>query len=576
MANTQEVVNKLKQENEIYFTKAKEEPISSQLKEFYEKNGISCDKPNRQAIDEAYDWIEQNYNSLSDEDKLICKQWKENLKSFVNRLDISDKIKGKVKNDLEGVKLFWQLQAVIDSALESFSIDWLKKCLEGIENIEAPNDKIFHIKYLIWKIEAKWYRVSINQDKIEVENKDWEQKNSEIETVLNSYIFSNRPKKIDIAVFKNAILEMSQYMDTYISARSDSEWKLISENISSEDYYTFMSNKYKEKNIDIGENVAVEQIKTNPLINEEDKAFILSYKQWAYKNFKINDRAKEYAEQQKVAQEKLKWLGLEEYLPEKDGRKLSERMAAFVSNPFAEIWKVMGEVSFPWNIIMLFGLLGSVVSDFKGSMKIIAGWSVAKATWLADWGEVLVKKLLARMPFLDGLFSEEGTPATDPGPKAKVELLPPPTEAQKFLTERVKGSNDQKFLGDAEKLDLNNYLNFINDPDFSEKTLLRHILYTGSDKFSETIFSNDGVLESELLKKVTAKWLDIITFKRILRYYLTWSFLLESDGLKEHKAFETKIGVKEWDNNESKRWLQDKPIKDILEIIKNQEQATKK
>jgi hypothetical protein len=40
-----------------------------------------------------------------------------------------------------------------------------------------------------------------------------------------------------------------------------------------------MSNKYKEKNIDIGENVAVEQIKTNPLINEEDKAFILSYKQ---------------------------------------------------------------------------------------------------------------------------------------------------------------------------------------------------------------------------------------------------------------------------------------------------------
>jgi hypothetical protein len=106
MANTQEVVNKLKQENEIYFTKAKEEPISSQLKEFYEKNGISCDKPNRQAIDEAYDWIEQNYNSLSDEDKLICKQWKENLKSFVNRLDISDKIKGKVKNDLEGVKLF--------------------------------------------------------------------------------------------------------------------------------------------------------------------------------------------------------------------------------------------------------------------------------------------------------------------------------------------------------------------------------------------------------------------------------------------------------------------------------------
>ncbi len=573
----QEIFGLLEKYN-IYFSEAKSK---NTFDEKYIINNIEYIKPTNDDINTILSWFMSNEKNLTDEEKNIFLAWKASVDYFKEKLNLSNETKwvlarfrNVVTPSQEDKKIPQDIQNIIDSTLKLFSISELKIYIEKIEKMKESRDRIILINFLIWKLEKEGYRVLVESNQLIVEKIWIKWENNEIEAILNSYINSSREWKVNIEEFKMSLLEKTQYLDTYIEARSDSEWKILNENVSSEDYYNFITDKYKNNNINVVD-MSVDEIKNSTLIDEKDKSFLISYKQWAYENFMIYDKVEEYKNSKDEAIEKAKWM--EEQLKiENDKRTIPERIGAFIKNPFAEMWKVIGQVWPVWWFLIIISFLWIIFKNPTESFWIIAWWAWGKALWVVDGGTDFGWKLLSKLPFIGDFFKDSNeewnnSKQSPEGNSTPIDLIDTWNETKNYFTQKV--ISNAQFVWDFKEINpwLNNYLNFINNSNFSDNTLLKDVLYPWDGKFNETIFSNELNLEAKLKTKVESAWLNILYFKKVLRLYLTWEFLLTSkDWLQEHKSFQNKLGITKWQN-----WnqldMQDKKISEILEILKIKE-----
>ncbi|NUJ98209.1 hypothetical protein HGA92_05495 [Candidatus Gracilibacteria bacterium] len=573
----QEIFGLLEKYN-IYFSEAKSK---NTFDEKYIINNIEYIKPTNDDINTILSWFMSNEKNLTDEEKNIFLAWKAYIDYFKEKLNLSNETKGVlarfrnvVTPSQEDKKIPQDIQNIIDSTLKLFSISELKIYIEKIEKMKESRDRIILINFLIGKLEKEGYRVLVESNQLIVEKIGIKGENNEIEAILNSYINSSREGKVNIEEFKMSLLEKTQYLDTYIEARSDSEGKILNENVSSEDYYNFITDKYKNNNINIVD-MSVDEIKNSTLIDEKDKSFLISYKQGAYENFMIYDKVEEYKNSKDEAIEKAK--GMEEQLKiDNDKRTIPERIGAFMKNPFAEMGKVIGQVGPVGGFLIIISFLGIIFKNPTESFGIIAGWAGGKALGVVDGGTDFGGKLLSKLPFIGDFFkdsNEEGNNSkqSPEGNSTPIDLIDTGNETKNYFTQKV--ISNAQFVGDFKEINpgLNNYLNFINNSNFSDNTLLKDVLYPGDGKFNETIFSNELNLEAKLKTKVESAGLNILYFKKVLRLYLTGEFLLTSkDGLQEHKSFQNKLGITKGQNG-NQLDMQDKKISEILEILKIKE-----
>ncbi|MCK9272354.1 hypothetical protein M0P65_02295 [Candidatus Gracilibacteria bacterium] len=303
------------------------------------------------------------------------------------------------------------LRNKIEKYLTEVNIENVKTSLDTIEKLEDEQDRAFNANYLIGKLEANGYPIYIDSNKIKIDSKA--KSSLEFETLINNYSSKN-PKLLDS--FKTAILQRTTSLDKYITINTDKDGNLKTDKITSETYYKHLTEiSGLDKNIFI----SVEDIK-NSNLSQKDKAFMISYKNGAFDDVKIDEKMKQYKEDRTTKLAKTDEI-IENMSPAArknledatripgDNRSVKQKVGDLLKDPFTEMGKIMTGAG-PFGLI---AIMGSIIYFLFKEPKLIFGsiaaWGVAKGTGLADhFGNAIEGKAGAREPYRAGIeYSKE-------------------------------------------------------------------------------------------------------------------------------------------------------------------------
>ncbi|EKE29626.1 MAG: hypothetical protein ACD_2C00133G0002 [uncultured bacterium (gcode 4)] len=453
----------------------------------------------------------------------------------------------------------------LKEVLANLTIENLKKSLEEIEKEQDPRARWFQTNLMLGALEAKWYRIRLERDSVSLEWAGQDDKRLEFETVMRNYI---ERSKFNFENLKTAVLHRTTKLDDYISINSDTDKNPLIENMSAKNYYEFLLKKYKLDCLIVTKN----EIKSNCKISPRDKDFMLAYKNDAYEDYPIGTSLVQYtieskerrvcAKQAEAAIHTAVWKLPDETrtkveaVIKKDDRGINERIGDFIKDPFAEILNISASAGPIWWLAIIWALIYFAFTEPKKVFGWIAIWWLAKWTGLADY------------------LGNEFWSYTKPGVKAKVEAKKETkielktenlTESQKSATNMVIKDNSivdltKNFAEKNKKWKnwkIEEYLNFINSPEFQNKTA-QTLFYTKDQ--TQNIFMNEGSLDPSIALPAN---LDPAIFKKVMRQYLTGQFRNDSGqpipGVKEFKDFENRY----LENGKNK----DKTLNSTLERI---------
>ena len=108
--------------------------------------------------------------------------------------------------------------------------------------------------------------------------------------------------------FKAALLYRTTGISDFISANTDTKGKLIvdKEKMSGKAYRDFLVKKYKDQGIDMAIRTGKLLDMRDARISEEDRMFLLSYKEDAYDDYRVDVAIKQYDVQAKAAAKAIK------------------------------------------------------------------------------------------------------------------------------------------------------------------------------------------------------------------------------------------------------------------------------
>lgn len=424
------------------------------------------------------------------------------------------------------------LKSQIESNLNTFGLDGIKKSLETIEAIpvEKVQERWFLTNMLIGAIESKWYKIYLEKNRVKIDSIG--ELTPELETVINNYIAKNQ---FNFENFRTAILYRTTKLDDYVKSNTNLKWELITDWIDSKKYYDFLIEKYCMKSVfGTSEN----DIKNNSKIDQKDKAFLISYKNNAFDDYKISNDIKNYdlfvkAVKAKVEQSQANNAWVKQDNKEESPKSVNERIGNFIKDPFSEMWKVMEKAWPIWWLAIIGALIYYLFTEPKIVLWTIWTWSVLKWVWIADelWDS-----------FGKNVRNKENKETKNQEKVNKIqEKEAHLSEWQKLATQRVRNNNWLVKNIDKmpeDKWKINDYLIFINSDSFQ---WISHKDLFYNKNTAENILSNERSLNPKIQLPSN---LDPLVFKRVLRVYFNCPQKIdvnkENPWSAELKEFEVK------------------------------------
>jgi len=308
------------------------------------------------------------------------------------------------------------LKSQIESNLNTFGLDGIKKSLDTIESIEENNtvERGFLTNCLLGIIEANWYNFHLENNNIKLDSK-WNLA-PEIEILINNYINKN---KFNAENIKTAILYRTTKFQDFVKSNTNTKWELMVEWNDAKKYYEFLLEKYEIKSIfGISDN----DIKNNTKIDKKDKTFLLSYKNNAFENYNLDNKMKQYVSDKNELFQRLKDISTKnDKNPDvnMDSHKvITEKISSM--NPNQVAWKLLnnpigliGEV-LSWSWALAPFVLIAIIWGLFQYPKQILWWLAALWLWKAFW----ITDSLAKW-ITNANWSSEWTKLPDVWAKAK-------------------------------------------------------------------------------------------------------------------------------------------------------------